>query len=224
MSRIQRAYELKWRNLLVSIGTRRLDKGLEYLTSSAETVCHQRGMSFPEALGIVYQKTHERIRHVRVPVQREEARFLCDAGLGGLARWLRAAGYEARWRLDIHDQELIREAQREGLTIVTTDSLLMERRVIRSGELKAVWIPPALRARQQLAAVLNELRLPVLESRCMGCGGVLQRVDKEAVRDQIPARTYQWLEEFWRCSACGKLFWQGTHYERIRRHLPTRGN
>lgn len=171
-------------------------------------------------MGAIYGETLARVRRARPTASLTGSmRFLCDAGLGGLARWLRGAGYEALWRADIHDHELVREAQRDALVIVTTDSLLMERRVIRCGEVKAVWIPPVLRAAQQLVVVLEELRLPVLDSRCMECGGVLKRVDKEAVKHEIPPRTYKWLDEFWKCASCGKLFWQGTHYERIRQHL-----
>lgn len=226
MSRIRSAYELKLRDLLSSIGARKADKALEYFVARAEQLRRERVIPISHALGIVYQDTRDRIRHARGPIRNATPapRFLCDAGLGGLARWLRAAGYEALWRPDIHDHELVREAQRDSLVIVTTDSLLMERRVIRSGEVKAVWIPPALRASQQLALVLRELRLPVLESRCMDCGGELHRVDKEAARAEIPPRTYKWLNEFWKCAACGKLFWHGTHYERIHRRLQSLSN
>ena len=38
-------------------------------------------------------------------------RFACDAMLGGLARWLRAAGYDACWQEGIDDGELIRLAR-----------------------------------------------------------------------------------------------------------------
>jgi uncharacterized protein with PIN domain len=226
MSRIRSAYELKLRDLLRSIGARKPDKALRHFTACAEDSRRRQAIPLSNALGEIYLHTRNRIQRVRPAAlpSTEPVRFLCDAGLGGLARWLRAAGYEALWYPDIHDHELIHKAQRDSLIIVTTDSLLMERRLIRSGEVKAVWIPPARRAPQQLGLVLGELRLPVLDSRCMDCGGTLQRVDKEAARNEIPPRTYRWLNEFWKCAACGKLFWHGTHYQRIRQHLQTLSN
>jgi len=147
--------------------------------------------------------------------------FACDAGLGGLARWLRAAGYEAYWRADIDDDELIREAQRIPATLLTTDSLLMQRGVLRDGFIPALWVPPTLKKVEQLELVLCELRIPVCAPRCMSCGGTLRRVDKEAVRERIPAKTYRWLDEYYLCTGCDKLFWHGSHWDRIGQRLQT---
>ena len=51
-----------------------------------------------------------------------ELRFACDAMLGGLARWLRAAGYDASWRVDISDPDLIRLSRDEGRTLLSSDT------------------------------------------------------------------------------------------------------
>ena len=145
--------------------------------------------------------------------------FACDAGLGGLARWLRAAGYEAHWRPDIDDDDLLREARRIPATLLTTDSLLMERGVLRDGVIPALWVPPSLKKFEQLQLVLRELQLPVLEPRCMSCGGRLRPVDKESVRDRIPPKTYRWRDEYFLCARCDKLFWHGTHWDKIGERL-----
>ncbi|HID21210.1 MAG TPA: hypothetical protein EYP14_02270, partial [Planctomycetaceae bacterium] len=147
--------------------------------------------------------------------------FVCDAGLGGLARWLRAAGYEAHWQADVDDDELIRQARTMPAILLTTDSLLMQRGVIRDGLVPAVWVPPTLKKTEQLRLVLSELQLPVRDPRCMSCGGELRRVDKEAVKDRIPPRTYRWLDEYFVCTVCDKLMWEGTHWARIERTLDT---
>ena len=41
--------------------------------------------------------------------------------LGGLARWLRAAGYDASWHDGIDDGDLVRLAQAEGRTVLSSD-------------------------------------------------------------------------------------------------------
>ena len=53
----------------------------------------------------------------------------------------------------------------------------------------------------------------------MSCGGELRTVDKEAVRDRIPPRTYLWRNEFFECLRCHKLYWHGTHWEKITTRL-----
>jgi uncharacterized protein with PIN domain len=67
--------------------------------------------------------------------------------------------------------------------------------------------------------VAFDLGLTLREPRCMGCGGVLVKAAKEAVRSRIPPRTALWKDEYFVCAACDRLFWQGTHWERIARTL-----
>jgi uncharacterized protein with PIN domain len=148
-----------------------------------------------------------------------ERRFFCDAGLGGLARWLRAAGYEAAWQDGIDDAELVRPARVTSATILTTDSGLMERRVVRDGKVPALWLPPTLRVPEQLARVFHQFGLKPGRPRCMSCGGELRPVPKESLRGLVPPRTYGWLDEYFVCCRCAKVFWHGTHWQRIVRQL-----
>jgi hypothetical protein len=230
MGRIQNAYETKLRTLLGQLKARRPEQGVRWLLERAQELSRQESISHPHALAQVYERTRQRVekwlRRSSPPAQAAPprvtagpARFLCDAGLGGLARWLRAAGYEAHWLPNIDDDDLLREARRLAVTLLTTDSMLMERRLLRDGHIPALWISPALTKRQQLGLVLSELGLGMREPRCMSCGGRLRPMDKESLRERIPPRTYRWLDEYFVCDDCGKLFWHGTHWQRIRAQL-----
>jgi uncharacterized protein len=141
--------------------------------------------------------------------------FACDAMLKGLARWLRAAGYDAFWRYGIEDAELIEIARSERRILLTGDGGMMRRRVLRDGELPSLYIPHELGVAEQLGLVRSRFGLVARPPRCMGCGGELAEVAKESVRDEAPPRTYLWLSRFWRCLRCSKLFWQGTHWQKI---------
>jgi uncharacterized protein with PIN domain len=145
--------------------------------------------------------------------------FYCDAGLGGLARWLRASGHEALWEPDIEDSLLVKRARECSATVLTTDSGLIERRVLRNGLIPSLWLSPSLTVPEQLVQVFREFKLELRTPRCMSCGGELQTVDKEAMHDRIPPRTYRWLDKYFLCRRCGKLFWHGTHWERVQRKL-----
>lgn len=141
--------------------------------------------------------------------------FACDAMLGGLARWLRAAGYDASWQEGIDDWDLIRLARREGRILLTCDTGIFRVGVVRDGEVPALLLPHGMSKRDQLAFVLRELQLPPREARCMKCGGVLVEVPKEQVRERVPARSFAWQHRFSECNRCGQLFWEGTHWQRI---------
>jgi uncharacterized protein with PIN domain len=240
MSRIRNAYEARFRARLQQLGARRLDQGVRWLLAHAEQLGHCNGIPQTHALMHVYLSLLRRaelrqnraaslrpgtaptaapVVENRVQQTPAPARFLCDAGLGGLARWLRAAGWEADWIPDIEDVELLREAQRWAAVILTTDSMLMERRVLRDGAIPALWLPPTLTMLEQLALVFRELGLSARDPRCMRCGGELRRVEKEAVRERIPPKTWRWVDEYFLCVRCDKLFWHGTHWQRIRTRL-----
>lgn len=149
----------------------------------------------------------------------EELTFICDAMLGGLARWLRAAGYDSEFEYGIDDDELIRRAHQSGAMILSSDGPLFERNVIKSGEIKSLYIPQQLSKLQQLDFVLRELDLPLRPGRCMACGGGLVEVPKHSVTGEAPPLAYRNCRQFWRCSRCGKLLWRGTHWQRIEKRL-----
>ena len=142
-------------------------------------------------------------------------RFACDAMLGGLARWLRAAGYDASWQEGIDDWDLVRQARREGRVLLSSDTGIFKIGIVRDGDVPALFIPHGLSRRQQLAFVLGRLGLARREPRCMACGGELVEVPKEQVRDRVPAGSFAQFERFHECRRCGQVFWQGTHWPGI---------
>jgi len=145
--------------------------------------------------------------------------FLCDAMLGGLARWLRAAGYDAQFEYGIGDRTLLDRAACQQRIILSSDGPLFERNVIRNGVIRALYIPQQLSKLQQLRFVLQALHLPLLPPRCMACGGPLGEVPKHTVTGEAPPLAFRNCRQFWRCLSCGRLLWHGTHWQRIAKRL-----
>ena len=220
---------MQFRQALRQFGASRLEQGVNLLLQRAVEKSDSQHIPLPAALAQVYADLAQRRSNYLSSrpsgsdapkhTPDESPRFVCDAGLGGLARWLRAAGYEARWRAGIDDDELVSDAQRTSAILLTTDSILMERRLLRDGVVPALWLPPILYIPEQLALVFREFNLKRGEPRCMSCGGELRQMDKESLRDRIPPRTYRWLEQYFVCGRCDRLFWRGSHWEKINRQL-----
>lgn len=144
-----------------------------------------------------------------------DLRFACDAMLGGLARWLRAAGYDASWQMKIGDRDLIHQADREGRTLLTSDTDIFNFAVVRDGKISALFVPHGLDVPDQLAFVMRKLSLDIRTPRCMACGGALVEIPKKQARDRVPPRSFAWLDHFWECNGCRQVFWRGTHWQRI---------
>lgn len=231
MNRIRKAFEARFRVLLGRAHARRMEQGVTWLWERATRQSERGQIPLTHALlateqhleqrlaGMLQRQTDPPPNQSAAPQPSRPVQFCCDAGLGGLARWLRAAGYETWWKPDIDDAELVRESQQSGAILLTTDSLLLDRRLLRDGLVASLWLPPTLKIPEQLCLVLEEFRLETLEPRCMNCGGELRSVDKQTVWERIPPKTRLWLDEYFLCARCGQLFWHGTHWQRIQRAL-----
>jgi uncharacterized protein len=229
--RLEAGYREKFRALLAKVRPRRLEFGADLLMRRAGEMRIREGIPLGRALARVYDDTRKRVeRRLALTAacslsgrplgeDGDVPRFVCDASLGGLARWLRAAGYQAEWLQGGGAGELLRRAQASGATMLTTDSRLMERALVRGGSVPAQWLPSDLPRTAQLRMLMRDLALKVRAPRCMSCGGELRAVAKEEVADRIPPRTARWKDEYFVCSGCDRLFWQGTHWERIARRL-----
>ncbi len=139
-----------------------------------------------------------------------EPRFVADAMLGRLARWLRLLGWDVAYDPGLGDRELARLAAREDRVLLTRDRGLLARRIVRRGLL--------VRddgVGRQLAQVLRDLGLdpdPARAwTRCSLCNTPTEEVPKESVAGRVPAYTYATHERFRRCPGCGKVYWGGTH-------------
>lgn len=146
-------------------------------------------------------------------------RFFCDAMLGGLARWLRAAGYDARFDVHIRDGRLVRLSLEQGRWLLTSDSGIMKRYAVAEGLVDSLFVPRDLSPVEQLGHVLGRLDLSLGEPRCMNCGAELDTVPLEQVADSVPPRARDAYDRFFRCRGCGKVYWRGTHWTDIRRKL-----
>ncbi|MCS7089147.1 MAG: Mut7-C RNAse domain-containing protein [Verrucomicrobiota bacterium] len=230
MRRILKACQRRFEILARQFGSRRPAQAVAIWMKQAWQLSQRERLSLAEALVQVDARLQARYRRYlgrrgeHWPPVGNAPLLFCDAGLGGLARWLWAAGQEAIWSRAQDDRQLVEQALQAGAVLLTTDTLLLERRVIRTGRLRALWIPPTLEVIEQLALVFTQLELKLATPRCMRCGGRLEQVPKATVADRIPPRTARWLDEYFLCSVCGNLFWQGTHWQQILNRLRTLGS
>ena len=144
-------------------------------------------------------------------------RFLCDAMLGGLAKWLRAAGYDAyyaREGTDVSDRTLTAKALEEGRVLLTTDGGFLERKAVRDGSVGFLLVPH-LPLEDQLRLVVKHFGLVRGESRCMECNGALDTVPREAVASRVPPGVLGDHDRYFLCRGCGRIFWHGSHWRRI---------
>ena len=52
-------------------------------------------------------------------------------------------------------------------------------------------------------------------TRCLYCNEILQKTEKKEVETQLLPKTKNDFSEFWKCPSCKKIYWKGSHYERM---------
>jgi len=145
--------------------------------------------------------------------------FIADAHLGGLAHKLRMAGFDTLYDNGYPDEDIEAIAAREHRIVLTRDRELLKRRSISHG-----CYVRALRPEAQLRELFLRLDLAGSVqpfSLCMECNAPLREIAKEEVAGRVPAGVLAQQERFFTCDVCRRVFWEGSHWKRMRALLDT---
>ena len=137
--------------------------------------------------------------------RRHITRFVVDGHLGKLARDLRLLGFDTVYRSDADDLVLMHIAVEEERVLLTRDRRLLMHARIRDG-----YCPRSDFVEDQIVEVMHrfDLRDAVRPyTRCLGCNGVLERVEKSAVIHELEPLTKIYYEDFRRCADCTHVYW-----------------
>jgi len=141
-------------------------------------------------------------------------RFVADAHLGGLARLLRMSGFDTLYDNHFRDDEIERIVSAAGRIVLTRDRDLLKRRAITHG-----CYVHALRSNEQLREIFDRLDLARSArpfTLCLHCNSPLRPIDKAQVAAELPTEVRTHYERFTFCDACGRVFWEGSHWRRMR--------
>lgn len=152
--------------------------------------------------------------------------FLVDAMLGNLAKKLRILGYDATYFSSIEDEKLVIIAKNEKRIILTKDAQLSNT-AQNQGILSVL-----IRGNDELKQImqihekikLEKFTLDTANSRCTACNGRLEQVEKYRIIGKVPEGVLQREEKFWVCDGCKKIYWQGTHFEKLQKFVEQLNN
>ena len=148
-------------------------------------------------------------------------KFIVDSNVGRLARWLRIAGFDTLFINDLDDNRLVRLALSEERVLLTKDTQILKRRVAATGRLKVILIESE-EVKAQLRQVVKALNLgdkikPF--TLCLECNKPLVLSGKEDVKELVPPYISQTQTQYMQCPACHRVYWRGTHWQRMSREL-----
>jgi uncharacterized protein len=151
------------------------------------------------------------------PQPLRQSRFILDTHLGRLAGYLRMAGFDALYRNDSADAELARISRDERRILLTRDVGLLKRAMVTHGYF--VRQTAVRRQFEEVMARFDLYRSVRPFTRCLRCNAGLAPVNKAEIAASLPPRTAGLYDDFLRCPACGRIYWKGGHYRRMRDFL-----
>jgi len=146
-------------------------------------------------------------------------RFIVDLTMGRLAKWLRIAGYDTVFYNSANLDKLIEIASKEGRMILTRNSgfIRKKKKILEEKGITYLLLTDD-RVENQLKEVAANLKLNLKDNfftLCINCNKPLTNISKEDVAGKVPEFVYQNYNEFVQCTNCKKIFWGGTHRERM---------
>lgn len=157
------------------------------------------------------------ISKVRVKPLRD-TKFVLDVHLGKLARYLRLLGFDTDYKRYRDDPELAIISQNEKRILLTCDRKLLMRSIVTHGLIIRASDP-----RRQILEILNRLDLwddikPF--TRCLTCNSEIREIKEKSdefnsIYSELPPNVKSWCKEISKCIGCNKVYWKGTHYDKL---------
>lgn len=138
-------------------------------------------------------------------------RFVCDAMLGKLARYLRMLGLDAPY--------INRLEQLKYHTDKTGKTVFLTRRITKTMPYDSCIIIKSEHVNKQLYEIKDIIKPFIKQdemlSRCIECNTPLDVVKKNEIEQLVPEYVFHHYDTFRMCPSCRKLFWKGSHTEHM---------
>jgi uncharacterized protein with PIN domain len=145
-------------------------------------------------------------------------KFLVDAMLGKLGKELRMLGYDTLYYRGKDLHELIQLARQQERVILTRNTRLTPE-TTENPMIRVTEDDPVLQLKQLLRQGIIAFNGKSLFSRCLLCNSRLDEITREEAEGKVPDYIYRHHKEFYRCPQCRRLYWPGTHQERMKKRL-----
>jgi uncharacterized protein len=158
--------------------------------------------------------------------------FLADAMLGSIARKLRFFGFDTLYIAHAHDSEILKMGIEQDRVILTGDKELFKR-IVKVGA-RGVLVGGGSSELEDLADIftksgIKSIGMNGIGSRCSICNNLLEERTSDQVKNKnknnnnydddaqvVPDRVLACHTQFFQCTKCGKVYWEGTHIQRTR--------
>jgi uncharacterized protein with PIN domain len=153
----------------------------------------------------------------------DNQKFITDASLGKLAKWLRLLGYDTLVFPKEAGREMLRLAAAEGRIVLTKRHDMLERQFCGN-----LFLVVGVDLGSQLNDVISKFSLKINQQKmfgiCLKCNERLYPVTPEEVRNLVPPFVFENCTQYNKCPRCQNVYWAGTHqrnaWQFMKQHIP----
>lgn len=144
----------------------------------------------------------------------KQLKFLVDDTLRGLAKKLRMIGYDTVERDGMSWWVTLAKAKQADRVVVTLKGDL------RMPPDVEMWVIESEHPNQQVLQILEkippDMEPPEPLSRCLVCNEVVEELSAKTAHPQVPPLVAQTHSTFCHCLKCGRIYWAGSHFHKIK--------
>jgi len=158
------------------------------------------------------------VQHLR-PKPLRNPRFIADVHLGKLASYLRMMGVDVLYKNNIDDDEIVKISLEEKRAILTKDRGILKRNDVTHG----YWVRSS-KVKEQVVEIIKRFDLKKLVkefTRCIECNSMLESISKKEIINELPPKVSESQKSFSVCPSCKKIYWKGTHHQRMLSFIKT---
>ncbi len=154
-------------------------------------------------------------------------KFIVDQMLGRLTTWLRLLGYDAVSASDFalegkEDEFLIQFAGPKRI-LVTRDKILRSMAERVGVQVCLINSDAIMEQLEEMSSNYN-IDLEPKMTRCTICNALIRKIKSNELamlkrEDYIPDDLVEDEIGFWICDCCGKVYWEGSHWDDIHKRL-----
>jgi uncharacterized protein len=139
-------------------------------------------------------------------------KFVCDASLGRLARYLRLLGLDAVYIKKGEQVEAYKDEKEEPFFLTRGRSPVRYSKTVHITSNEVM---------DQLSEIRDLIR-PLLHwekalKRCLVCNRELLPAGKDEIEHLVPEFVFHHCDRFMVCPACSKVYWEGSHVQNMQR-------
>lgn len=151
------------------------------------------------------------------PLAYKPNRYIVDECVASLAPKLRMLGCDVVSDRNLDDQDIAEISSHDQRIVLTRDRGLLMRKEVVWGHYVRAQNPL-----EQIKEIIHKFAVFPLDNalqRCLVCNGPLVSVAKAEILHLLEPKTQQYFDDFSQCSQCHKVYWEGSHFDKMRKTL-----